>query len=329
MCPSESPTDLYLNWTKAEDIEEFDFNGEVGTTTVHIPEGTRSIYIDTCFEPYLPSPVVTLVNATCGGQNTFTYNAHEGGEYSLEPADIDGKEFKEFVLDGDYEGVEITDCTLSIGDEVNADITVTAVYDTLSADYGALNAAISAADEITDSTLYTAGSWVKFRAAKDYAKSIGSDLDIRYQSKVDEAEAALTLATENLVKLSKSQYNMIYEITEFDGLMARQGKIIDGEVNDKVGRTIIPLTQDQLDCINEYIWVVGFDGYKEFRVRIDCAYTWFYNGGEKIEAGVTPGLENYAAFIIIDNDGTDNDDKTITGFGYYRLFLLVRESCAN
>ena len=131
LCPSESPTDLYLNWTKAEDIVGFDFNGEVGTTTVHIPAGARSSYIGTCFEPYLPSHVVTLVNATYDGQNTFTYFVGEGGEYILEPADIDGKEFRGFVLDGDYEGVEITDCTLSIGDEVNADITVTAVYDTL------------------------------------------------------------------------------------------------------------------------------------------------------------------------------------------------------
>ncbi len=184
--------------------------------------------------------------------------------------------------------------------------------------------AISAADEITDSTAFTAESWAKFYMAKKAAKNIASGLDITHLEEITVAAEALAAATEGLAELSTAQYNMIYERQSDDWLMARQGKIIGGEVSDTIGRTIIPLTQEQIDSIGDYIWVVGFDGYKNVKVKVDCAYTWFYNvvGNEtvKIEAGVTPGLENYAAFIIIDNDGTDNADKSITGFGYYRVY---------
>lgn len=111
-----------------------------------------------------------------------------------------------------------------------------------------------------------------------------------------------------------------YKNTCDDGiLMGRQGKIIDSVVSKTVGRTIFGLTQDQLDSIVNNLVIIGSDGEKQVNITVDCAYTYFYNGDQKVEAG-KDGLEAYAAFVIIDNDGTTNDDNTINGYGYYRLY---------
>ena len=110
--------------------------------------------------------------------------------------------------------------------------------------------------------------------------------------------------------------------------MARQGKVNDGVVSKTDGRTIIGLTQDQLDKIGNKLVIVGSDdsdNNKQVSVNVDCAYTWFYNvdaqTGEavKVEAANTTDLNGdpIAAFVIIDS-ALVND--TITGFGYYRVY---------
>ncbi len=106
------------------------------------------------------------------------------------------------------------------------------------------------------------------------------------------------------------------------GLMARQGKIIAGNVSDTEGRTIIPITKEQLGTIENNIVVVATDGYQEFEVNVDCAYTWFYNWDVNKNELVKINAEDmgYAAFIIIDNNGKQTGSTTITGFGYYRLY---------
>lgn len=103
-------------------------------------------------------------------------------------------------------------------------------------------------------------------------------------------------------------------------LMGRQGKVNDGVVSNTDGRTIIGLTQDQLDNIGNKLVIVGCDdsdSNKQVSVDVDCAYTWFYNGEDKIEAGVSEGVEDCAAFVIIDSALVGD---TITGYGYYRVY---------
>ena len=105
------------------------------------------------------------------------------------------------------------------------------------------------------------------------------------------------------------------------GLMARQGlrDKSTGTVSKEVGRTIIALTQKQLDSIGEEVLITGNDGRKSVKQVIDCAYTYFYDGDTKIETeGLTVGGEDVAAFIIFDNTGTQSE--TITGYGYYRVY---------
>lgn len=109
------------------------------------------------------------------------------------------------------------------------------------------------------------------------------------------------------------------EKAETGFLMGRQGKIIDGKTSTEIGRTIIPLTQTQLDNIGNKLVIVGCDdsdNNKQITVDIDCAYTYFFDGDQKVEAG-KDNLADYAAFVILDNDG---EDGTITGYGYYRIY---------
>lgn len=105
-------------------------------------------------------------------------------------------------------------------------------------------------------------------------------------------------------------------------LMGRQGKVNDGVVSKEIGRTIIPLTQTQLDNIGNALVIVGCDDSddnKPVYAYIDCAYTYFYDGETKIEAAGMKNAqgEDVAAFVILDNDG---DDGTVTGYGYYRIY---------
>ena len=97
--------------------------------------------------------------------------------------------------------------------------------------------------------------------------------------------------------------------------------------NPEIGRVIIPLTQTQLDSIGDKLVIVGGDYGKQTTLSIDCAYTYFYNDGQKIEAGITKGLEDIAAFVIIENDGDPNN--TISGYGYYRLYNNSSDNESN
>lgn len=101
--------------------------------------------------------------------------------------------------------------------------------------------------------------------------------------------------------------------------MGRQGKLISGNVpSEDIGRTIIPLTQKQLEDIGAAVLLLGNDGETEIEVTLDCAYTYFY---QKDKSGnvtkITAESMGYAAFLIIDNNGNGG---TINGYGYYRLY---------
>ena len=101
--------------------------------------------------------------------------------------------------------------------------------------------------------------------------------------------------------------------------MGRQGKLISGNVpSEDIGRTIIPLTQKQLEDIGAAVILLGNDGETEIEVTLGCAYTYFY---QKDKSGkvtkITAESMNCAAFLIIDNNGNGG---TINGYGYYRLY---------
>ena len=84
--------------------------------------------------------------------------------------------------------------------------------------------------------------------------------------------------------------------------------------NKDIGRTIIALTQEMLDAIDGKLTVKGCDSDGiEFELTLDCAYTYFYDGKEKI----TADQQECAAFLIIDEKDVG---RTIDGYGYYRFY---------
>lgn len=87
--------------------------------------------------------------------------------------------------------------------------------------------------------------------------------------------------------------------------------------NEAIGRVIIPLNNEELAAIEDgEVTVVGGDTDKPTSFTVDCAYTYFYNGKDK----VTAESQGVAAFIIIDKDQFGDD---ISGYGYYRLYKGV------
>ncbi len=104
-------------------------------------------------------------------------------------------------------------------------------------------------------------------------------------------------------------------------LMGRQGRVISGNtVSMTDGRTIIGLTEAQLNSIGNELIIVGCDdsdNNKQITVNVDCAYTWFYNmvNGEAVKINAEDC--NCAAFVIIDDAEVGSE---ITGFGYYRVY---------
>ncbi len=109
--------------------------------------------------------------------------------------------------------------------------------------------------------------------------------------------------------LTVTDWHLMNNSVDKGGLMGHQEKINESGV----GRTIIGLTQDQLDSIGTKLVIVGGDYGIEATVTIDCAYTYFYDNGQMI----TAKSKGVAAFVIIENDG---NSKSISGYGYYRLY---------
>ena len=115
-----------------------------------------------------------------------------------------------------------------------------------------------------------------------------------------------------LFELIKQQFSE--KKVEKGGLMGRQGLVENKIVSQTKGRTIIGLTETQLENIGDTVVVMGVDGTeKEVKVTLDCAYTYFYDGTKKITAESL----DVAAFLIIDDNGSG---ETIDGYGYYRLY---------
>ncbi len=108
------------------------------------------------------------------------------------------------------------------------------------------------------------------------------------------------------------------ETVDKGGLMGRQGLITDNVLSQEKGRTIIGLTEQQLESIGDTVIVKGADGAgKEVEVTLDCAYTYFYDTTDGTTKKITAESLGVDVFIIIDNNGSGN---TIDGYGYYRLY---------
>ena len=119
-------------------------------------------------------------------------------------------------------------------------------------------------------------------------------------------------------KITATDYHIINKTCETNdskgAKMGHQNKI----GAEGVGRAIICLTQADLEKITEdTVTVVGGDKGKQTTFTLDCAYTYFYAGDTKYEAGKSAGLEDVAAFLIIDCDAAK---EAISGYGYYAVF---------
>ncbi len=107
-------------------------------------------------------------------------------------------------------------------------------------------------------------------------------------------------------------------------LMGRQGKYDKDSkaVSNTDGRTIIGLTQSDLDKIGNKLVIVGCDdsdSNKQVSVDVDCAYTWFYDVDAQTGNAVKVEAKDCGcdAFVIIDSSLVGSE---ITGFGYYRVY---------
>lgn len=134
-----------------------------------------------------------------------------------------------------------------------------------------------------------------------------ADYEVAFASnKGEELKDDLTYVSEEEIKASTMR-------------MGRQG-LITGEgadgVSKTVGRTIIPLSQSQLEAISSTLIIIGCDdsdSNKQVDITVDCAYTCFWDGGNLIDAA-SMGV---AAFVIFDEDDLGGD---ITGYGCYKIY---------
>ncbi len=112
-------------------------------------------------------------------------------------------------------------------------------------------------------------------------------------------------------------WHAITKSVQTGGLFGRQVK----SDNNKVGRAIIGLTEEEFNLIDDYVTIVGNADGVDTVLSVECAYTYFYNNGNKVSAGDVRNSkgEKMFAFIIIDDTVMQRVDD-FSGYGYFRLY---------
>ena len=134
----------------------------------------------------------------------------------------------------------------------------------------------------------------------------------------DKSDTAATFTDYENRSLSECFWMGVFEY----GLqIGRQGKLnAENEVSAEAGRTIIPLTAEQLGEIGDCLTILANDGNGDFTLTVDCVYTYFYDVTDGTETKYEAGqgdLADFAAFIILDKK---SNDSPLTGYGYFRVY---------